>query len=100
MLARAVSFLSPVPKCANPSRYRRFPNLLTPWSLASICSNFEVYTTNCKLLMLRLYNKHWNDPAKIMSECTTKVSMGFIPTSKGDFAAHAGLRKEVDLGFQ
>jgi hypothetical protein len=50
--------------------------------------------------MLRLYNKHWNDPAKIMSECTTKVSMGFIPTSKGDFAAHAGLRKEVDLGFQ
>jgi hypothetical protein len=50
--------------------------------------------------MLRLYNKHWNDPAKIMSECTTKVSMGFIPTSKGDFAAHAGLRKEVELGFQ
>jgi hypothetical protein len=50
--------------------------------------------------MLRLYNEHWHDPANIMSECTTGVYMGFIPTSKGDFAAHAGLRKEGDLWFQ
>jgi hypothetical protein len=78
-------------------RYRWFPNLLTPWSLASICSNFEDYTTICKLLMLRLYDEHWYDPATIMNECTTGVYMGFIPTSKGDFSMHAGLRKEGEL---
>jgi hypothetical protein len=81
-------------------RYRWFPNLLTPWSLASICSNFEDYTTICKLLMLRLYDEHWYDPATIMNECTTGVYMGFIPTSKGDFSMHAGLRKEGELWVQ
>ncbi|KAH5383217.1 hypothetical protein HBI38_228920 [Parastagonospora nodorum] len=80
--------------------YRWFPNLLNPWSLASICSNFEDYTTICKLLMLRLYDEHWYDPASIMSECTTGVYMGFIPTSKGDFSMHAGLRKEGELWVQ
>jgi hypothetical protein len=47
--------------------------------------------------MLRLYDEHWYDPATIMNECTTGVYMGFIPTSKGDFSMHAGLRKEGEL---
>ncbi|KAH7070148.1 hypothetical protein FB567DRAFT_573641 [Paraphoma chrysanthemicola] len=51
--------------------YRWFPTLLSHWSLASICSNFEDYTTICKLLMLNLYNDHWFDPTSILSECTT-----------------------------
>ncbi|KAF1829402.1 hypothetical protein BDW02DRAFT_642881 [Decorospora gaudefroyi] len=80
--------------------YRWFPTLLTPWTLASICSNFEDYTTICKLLMLRLYNDHWYDPASILSECATGVYMGFIPTSKGDFTANAGLRQEGQLWVQ
>lgn len=80
--------------------YRWFPTLLTPWSLASICSNFEDYTTICKLLMLRLYNDHWYDPASILSECSTGVYMGFIPTTKGDFTASAGLRQEGHLWVQ
>lgn len=84
----------------NNYRYRWFPTLLTPWSLASICFNFEDYTTICKLLMLRLYTEHWHDPASILTECTTGVYMGFIPTSKGDFSAHAGLQKEGELWVQ
>ncbi|KAA8613932.1 hypothetical protein PtrV1_12840 [Pyrenophora tritici-repentis] len=80
--------------------YRWFPTLLTPWTLASICSNFEDYTTICKLLMLRLYNDHWYDPASILSECSTGVYMGFIPTSKGDFTSSGGLRQEGQLWVQ
>ncbi|KAF2027121.1 hypothetical protein EK21DRAFT_115124 [Setomelanomma holmii] len=80
--------------------YRWFPTLLSPWSLASICSNFEDYTTICKLLMLRLYNDYWFDPASILSVCMTGVYMGFIPTSKGDYSAHAGLHKEGELWVQ
>jgi hypothetical protein len=80
--------------------YRWFPSLLTPWSIVSICSNFEDFSTICKLLMLRLYNQHWYDPKSIMSECTTGVYMGFIPTRKGDFSGHAGLRKEGQLWIQ
>ncbi|CAA9966258.1 hypothetical protein PTMSG1_09617 [Pyrenophora teres f. maculata] len=80
--------------------YRWFPTLLTPWTLASICSNFEDYTTICKLLMLRLYNDHWYDPASILSECSTGVYMGFIPTSKGDFSSSGGLRQEGQLWVQ
>lgn len=80
--------------------YRWFPTLLTPWTIASICSNFEDYTTICKLLMLGLYNQHWYDPASILTECTTGVYMGFIPTSKGDFNANAGLKQEGQLWVQ
>ncbi|CAO2658311.1 Nn.00g060340.m01.CDS01 [Neocucurbitaria sp. VM-36] len=80
--------------------YRWFPTLFTPRTLASICSNFEDYTTICKLLMLRLYNDHWYDPASILSECTTGVYMGFIPTSKGDFTTSSGLRQEGQLWVQ
>jgi len=50
--------------------------------------------------MLRLYNDQWFDNKSIMSECTTGVYMGFIPTSKGDFSSHAGLRKEGELWIQ
>jgi hypothetical protein len=50
--------------------------------------------------MLRLYNEHWYDPASILSECSTGVYMGFIPTSKGDFTATAGLRQEGKLWVQ
>ncbi|KAF2123545.1 hypothetical protein P153DRAFT_426952 [Dothidotthia symphoricarpi CBS 119687] len=65
--------------------YRWFPTLLTPGTVASICSNFEDYTTICKLLMLGLYRDRWYDPASILSECAAGVYMGFLPTSKGDF---------------
>ncbi|KAH8711892.1 hypothetical protein GQ44DRAFT_689821 [Phaeosphaeriaceae sp. PMI808] len=80
--------------------YRWFPNLLTPWSLASICSNFEDFTTICKLLMLGLYTEHWYDHTSILTECTTGVYMGFVPTSKGNFSTHVGLRKEGELWVQ
>jgi hypothetical protein len=50
--------------------------------------------------MLRLYDEHWYDSASILSECTTGVYLGFIPTGKGDFAAHAGLREEGELWVQ
>jgi hypothetical protein len=50
--------------------------------------------------MLRLYNDHWYDPASILSECSTGVYMGFIPTTKGDFTASAGLRQEGHLWVQ
>ncbi|KAF2847502.1 hypothetical protein T440DRAFT_491936 [Plenodomus tracheiphilus IPT5] len=80
--------------------YRWFPTLLTPWTLASICSNFEDYTTVCKLLMLGLYGQHWYDPASILSECAIGAYMGFIPTSKGDYTADAGLRQEGSLWVQ
>jgi len=80
--------------------YRWFPTLLTPWTIASICSNFEDYTTICKLLMLKLYNRHWYDPGSILSECTTGVYMGFIPTNKGDFNANAGIKQEGQLWVQ
>ncbi|RYN43832.1 hypothetical protein AA0112_g330 [Alternaria arborescens] len=74
--------------------YRWFPTLLTPWTLASICSNFEDYTTICKLLMLKLYQNHWYDPKSILGECATGVYMGFIPTSKGDYTSNTGLKQE------
>ncbi|KAF1359343.1 hypothetical protein EJ07DRAFT_166325 [Lizonia empirigonia] len=64
--------------------YRWFPTLLTPWTVASICSNFEDYTTICKLLMLGI----------ILSECTTGVYLGFVPTSKGDYTSSLGLKHE------
>ena len=50
--------------------------------------------------MMRLYNDHWYDPASIMSECSTGVYMGFIPTSKGDFTTNVGLRQEGQLWVQ
>jgi hypothetical protein len=74
--------------------YRWFPKLLTPWTVASICSNFEDYTTICKLLMLGMYNEHWFDPKSILSECTTGVYLGFVPTSKGDFTTSVGVRHD------
>lgn len=74
--------------------YRWFPTLLTPWTVASICSNFEDYTTICKLLMLGMYNEHWFDPTSILSECTTGVYLGFVPTSKGDYTSSLGLKHE------
>ncbi|CBX98999.1 hypothetical protein IAQ61_001276 [Plenodomus lingam] len=80
--------------------YRWFPTLLTPSTIASICSNFEDYTTICKLLMLGLYSQYWHDPKSILNECTTGVYMGFIPTSKGDHTADAGLRQEGSLWVQ
>ena len=79
--------------------YRWFPTLLTPWTLASICSHFEDYAMICKLLMLRLY-EHWHDPTSILNDCPTGVYLGFVPTSKGDFTAYAGLRKEGELWVQ
>ena len=53
--------------------------------MASICSNFEDYTTLCKLLMLGLYREHWYNTSSILSECATGIYFGFIPTTKGDF---------------
>lgn len=50
--------------------------------------------------MLNLYNDNWYDPASILSECTTGVYMGFIPTSKGDFTANSGLKEEGELLVQ
>jgi hypothetical protein len=100
MLGHTVGLLPGWKDFANFSSYRWFPSLLSPWSIPSICSNFEDYSTICKLLMLRLYNEHWYDPATIMNECTTAVYMGFVPTSKGDFSGHAGLRKEGELWVQ
>ena len=75
--------------------YRWFPTLLTPWTVASICSNFEDYTTICKLLMLGMYNEHWFDPTSILSECTTGVYLGFVPTSKGDYTNSLRLKDET-----
>jgi hypothetical protein len=69
--------------------------LLTPWTLASICSNFEDYTTVCKLLMLGLYRDHWFDPSSILVECVTGVYLGFLPSSKGPPSA-SGLRQVND----
>lgn len=66
-------------------RHRWFPTLLTPWTVASICSNFEDYNTLCKLLMLGLYRKHWYSTSSVLSECATGIYFGFIPTTKGDF---------------
>ncbi|KAI4638598.1 hypothetical protein J4E93_009899 [Alternaria ventricosa] len=66
--------------------HRWFPTLLTPWTVASICSNFEDYTTLCKLLMLGLYRDNWYNPSGILSECATGIYFGFIPTSKGEFS--------------
>ncbi|KAE8822436.1 hypothetical protein PTNB85_10464 [Pyrenophora teres f. teres] len=80
--------------------YRWFPTLLTPWTLASICSNFEDYTTVCKLLMLKLYNDHWYDGKSIMGECATGVYLGFIPMSKGDFTSVNGLKQEEGMWVQ
>ncbi|KAF1850352.1 uncharacterized protein K460DRAFT_272527 [Cucurbitaria berberidis CBS 394.84] len=77
--------------------YRWFPTLLTPWTIAGICSNFEDYTTICKLLMLRLYNDDWYDPKSVLGDCATGVYMGFIPISKGDFSANAGLKQEGEF---
>ncbi|UPX20562.1 uncharacterized protein EKO05_0010790 [Ascochyta rabiei] len=74
--------------------YRWFPTLLTPWTVASICSNFEDYTTICKLLMLGMYNEYWFDPTSILSECTIGVYLGFIPTSKGDNTSKIGPNHE------
>jgi hypothetical protein len=54
----------------------------------------------CKLLVSGLYNKHWYEPASILSESATGVYLGFIPTSKGDFATHAGIRKQGALWVQ
>ncbi|KAF1941695.1 hypothetical protein EJ02DRAFT_193200 [Clathrospora elynae] len=80
--------------------YRWFPTLLTPWTLASICSNFEDYTTICKLLMMNLYSEHWHDPKSILGECAAGVYMGFIPTSKGDFTAKTCLKQEGQTWVQ
>ena len=77
--------------------YRWFPTLLTPWTLASICQNFEDYTAICKLLMLGLYREQWFDPESILLDCTTGVYLGFIPTSKGDFTSITGLEQKGDL---
>ncbi|RMZ73740.1 hypothetical protein GMOD_00009508 [Pyrenophora seminiperda CCB06] len=70
------------------------------WTLASICSNFEDYITICKLLMMELYSEHWYDPKSILGECLTGVYMGFIPTSKGDFLSHTGLKQENNVWVQ
>ncbi|KAH7397194.1 hypothetical protein BKA66DRAFT_508978 [Pyrenochaeta sp. MPI-SDFR-AT-0127] len=74
--------------------YRWFPTLLTPWTIASICSNFEDYITICKLLTLGLYREHWYDSANIMNECPTGIHLGFIPTNKGDFTAADSIKQE------
>ena len=37
--------------------------------------------------MLGMYNEHWFDPTSILSECTTGVYLGFVPTSKGDYSS-------------
>ncbi|KAF2787452.1 hypothetical protein K505DRAFT_421768 [Melanomma pulvis-pyrius CBS 109.77] len=76
--------------------YRWFPTLLVPWTVASICSNFEDYTIICKLLMLGIYREHWYNPDSILAECPTAVYLGFIPSNKGDFSSAAGLKQELD----
>ncbi|EMD64562.1 hypothetical protein COCSADRAFT_90251 [Bipolaris sorokiniana ND90Pr] len=80
--------------------YQWFPTLLTPWTIASICSNFEDYTTICKLLMLKLYNDYWYDSNSILGECATGVYMDFIPMNKGDFTSSTGLKQEDNVWVQ
>ncbi|KAL5395216.1 hypothetical protein PMIN04_012927 [Paraphaeosphaeria minitans] len=79
--------------------HRWFPMLLTPWTLASICSNFEDYTTVCKLLMLGLYRNYWFDPSSILVECVTGGYLGFLPSSKGPPSAR-GLKQVNDTIVQ
>ncbi|KAF2175897.1 hypothetical protein K469DRAFT_609184 [Zopfia rhizophila CBS 207.26] len=80
--------------------YRWFPTLLTPWTLGSICQNFEDYTTICKLLMIGLYREHWFDPTSIVKDCTTGVYLGFIPSSKRDFTSVIGCEQVGDTTIQ
>ncbi|KAF2870167.1 hypothetical protein BDV95DRAFT_496720 [Massariosphaeria phaeospora] len=65
--------------------YRYFPTLLSPPTLATICSTFSDYTAICKLLTLGLYHAHWFDPSSLLSEMPTSVYHGFIPFAKGDY---------------
>ncbi|KAL6710141.1 hypothetical protein ACN47E_009932 [Coniothyrium glycines] len=65
--------------------YHWFPTLLTPWTIASICSNFDDYTTLCKLLMLGFYHEHWFDASSVLNQSPTGVYFGFVLTHKGDF---------------
>ncbi|KAF1953675.1 hypothetical protein CC80DRAFT_494275 [Byssothecium circinans] len=80
--------------------YRWFPTLLTPWTLASICSNFEDYSTICKLLMLGLYREHWYDPGSILTQCSTGVYLGFLPSSKGTSTGTTILKQMEDFIVQ
>jgi hypothetical protein len=48
------------------------------------------------MLMIGLYKEHWFDAASILTECTTGVYLGFVPTSKGDYTATHGVRQEED----
>jgi hypothetical protein len=50
--------------------------------------------------MMELYSEHWYDPKRILGECLTGVYMGFIPTSKGDFSSHTGLKQENNVWVQ
>ncbi|KAH7119679.1 hypothetical protein B0J11DRAFT_582191 [Dendryphion nanum] len=70
---------------------RWFPTLLTPWTIAGICTNFDEFTTICKLLMVGLYREQWYDPASVLTECRTGVYLGFIPSLKGDLASREDL---------
>lgn len=45
--------------------------------------------------MLGMYNEHWFDPTSILSECTTGVYLGFVPTSKGDYTSSLRLKEET-----
>lgn len=91
-----VLFMSLLRMC----RYRWFSALLTPWTLASICSNFEDYTMICKLLMLGLYREHWFDAASLLTECTTGVYLGFLPSSKGSSTSSTSFKKMDDTLVQ
>lgn len=67
--------------------YHWFPTLLSPKTLASICSDFEDYSTISKLLMMGFYRQHWEDPDSMLADCATAVYLGFIPSRKGDMSA-------------
>ena len=44
-----------------------------------------------------MYREYWYDPVSILTECTTGVYLGFIPSIKGDFASIAGMKQEGEL---
>jgi hypothetical protein len=64
--------------------HRWLPQLLTPWTLGSICQSFDDYATICKLSMIGLYREHWYDSASPLLNCTIGVYFGFIPSSQSD----------------
>lgn len=50
--------------------------------------------------MLGIYREHWFDPNSMLTECTTAVYLGFIPSRKGDLSGTQRLRQVDDIVVQ